>query len=128
MVKAIPTNGTEDDATIVSASFKRNAPVVVSDFVMANGIVTGYTGEGGDIVIPAEDGEGNAITAIGAEAFKNDTSITSVSFPATLTEVGESAFEGCINLTEVVIPNGVVAIAKAAFKNCSKLASMSTYD
>ena len=127
-VKAIPTNGTETDATAATAKFKRNAPVVASGFVMANGVVTGYTGEGGDIVIPSVDGEGKTITAIGEEAFKDNTTITSVSISANVTEIGKSAFEGCTGLESVTIPNGVTLIGKAAFKNCEKLASMSTFD
>ena len=127
-VKAIPTNGTENNATTATAKFKRKIPVVASGFVMANGVVTDYTGEGGDIVIPALDGDGNAITAIGEAAFKDNTTITSVSFPATVTMVGESAFEGCSGLESVEIPNGVTTIGKAAFKNCNKLESMTTFD
>lgn len=97
---------------------------VASDFVMANGVVTGYTGIGGDIVIPSVDGDGNAITAIGEAAFKNNSTITKVSISSNVTSIGESAFEGCTGLECVDIPNGVTIIGKAAFKNCGKLSSM----
>ena len=98
------------------------------DFLMSNGIITGYTGEGGAIVLPAVDSNGNTITAIGAAAFKGNTTITSVTISASITEIGESAFEGCSAIEDVTIPNSVAMIGKAAFKNCEKLASMSTFD
>ena len=127
-IKAIPTNGTESDATEATAYFKRNSPVINSEFIMSNGVVTGYTGEGGAIEIPEKDGDDNPITAIGEAAFKDNGTITSVSFPGSLITIKASAFEGCSALENVIIPNGVTTIGKAAFKNCEKLKSMSTFD
>ena len=98
-----------------------------SVFTIVNGIVTAYNGAGGAIEIPAKDGDGNAVIAIGEAAFKANTAITAVSIPASVTTVGESAFEECSALESVTIPNGVSAIGKAAFKNCEKLKSMSTF-
>ena len=125
-VTVIPTNGTENDATIVTATFMRN--ILINGFVISNGVVIDYIGSGGEIVVPDNDGEGNDITAIGDEVFKGNTTITSVTIPATITVIGESAFEGCSGLESVVIPNGVSTIGKAAFKNCEKLASMTAFD
>ena len=99
-----------------------------ADFLMSNGVITGYTGKGGAIVLPAVDSNGNTITAIGEAAFKGNTTITSVTISAGITHIGESAFEGCSAIKDVTIPNGVTMIGKAAFKYCANLASMSTYD
>jgi len=129
-VGAMPINGIADDIVWKSASFKRNAAPVVgttSDFTIVNGVVTAYNGAGGAIEIPGTDGNGNAVVAIGDEAFKANATITSVSIPASVTTVGESAFEECSSLESVMISNGVSAIGKAAFKNCEKLKSMSTF-
>ena len=118
----------KNSATITwnEAQFKWGS--IVNGFVMYNGVVTGYTGEGGAIVIPGLDGNGNDIVAIGAAAFEGNPSITSIVFPATLTEIGKSAFEGCTGIESVVIPNEVKEIGVAAFKNCEKLKSMNSFD
>ena len=96
-------------------------------FVLYKRTVISYKGMGETIDIPAKDGEGNDIIAIGPSAFKGLDTITSVSLPATLTTIGESAFEGCTGLELVKIPNCVSMIGKAAFKNCTKLNCMSTF-
>jgi len=99
----------------------------LNDFTIVNGVVTAYNGAGGAIEIPATDGAGNAVVAIGEAAFKANIAITAVSIPASVTTVGASAFEGCSALESLTIPNGVSTIGKAAFKNCKKLKSMSTF-
>lgn len=124
-VGAMPTNGKEEDIVWKIALFKREA--AEGDFVIANGVITGYKGAGGDVVIPTKDSKGNPVIAIGVSAFAGNTRITSVSIPASVTTLGVSSFEGCSNLKSVVIPNGVATMAKAAFKNCEKLVRMSTF-
>ena len=103
------------------------SPDTVGDFTVGNGTVTGYTGKGGAITIPDKDAKGNAITAIGEGAFKDNTSITSVAISAKVTVISESAFEGCTALESVTLPNGVTTIGKAAFKDCKKLTSMTPF-
>ena len=125
-INAIPTNGTESDATKKTVQFKRNT--VTGDFIMSNGVITGYIGNGGAIEIPSVDYDGNTITAIGEAAFKDNATITSVTVSAKVTVIGESAFENCMLLESVALPNGVTTIGKAAFKNCGNLATMSAFD
>ena len=103
-------------------------PEQQGDFLISNGVITGYTGKGGAIVLPSFDSKGNTITAIGVAAFKGNATITSVTLSAGITQIGESAFEGCYAIKDVTIPNGVTMIGKAAFKYCDYLATMSTYD
>lgn len=123
---AKPVNGT--DIVWAEAQFMIAVPVDNGDFEITDGVVTAYKGEGTAVEIPSVDTAGNAVTAIGASAFKGITTIVSVSIPGSVTEVGESAFEDCTGLESVTIPNGVTTIGKAAFKNCSKLGSMTTFD
>ncbi len=69
--------------------------------------VTGYTGPGGEVSIPAavtKEGKTYAVTAIGNEAFKENTAITGVTIPNSVTEIGEGAFDGCRGLTYVYVP------------------------
>jgi len=98
-----------------------------SNFTIVNGVVTAYNGAGGAVEIPAQNGDGNAVTAIGEAAFKANATITSVSIPTSVASVGASAFEECSALESVAIPNGVSVIGVAAFKNCEKLKSMSAF-
>ena len=100
---------------------------VVSDFnsTINNGevTITGYTGTGGVVEIPATIG-GVAVTQIGNEAFKNVTSITNLTLPSSVTTIGEKAFEGCTQLTSISIPNSVATIGQFAFAGCSSLTSI----
>ena len=54
--------------------------------------VTGYTGSGGDVVIPSTI-EGLTVTAIANSAFLGESSITSITVPEYVTSIGEAAFE-----------------------------------
>ena len=88
-------------------------------FKVENGVLTECTATG-DVVIP-EFFDGQFITAIGDNVFKNDTAITSITLPATITSIGNSAFEGCTGLTSIIIPFKVTTIGDSAFKGCTNL-------
>ena len=90
-----------------------------SDFVIiGNGVLTKYTGSGGDVVIP------EGVTSIGEEAFKDCKSLTGIVIPARVTSIGEEAFEYCGCLMSVTIPNGVTSIGGSAFADCKNLTSV----
>lgn len=59
------------------------------------------------------------VTLIPKDAFKNNTSLTSVSINHAT--VGESAFENCIGLNTLIAPYGIQQIQKSGFKGCSAL-------
>ena len=65
--------------------------------MITDGKVVGYNGSATEVYIPMKYtvGEGTAyVTGISSAAFKN-SSVVSVSIPATVTEIGDSAFYGC---------------------------------
>ena len=93
-------------------------------FKVENGVLTECTATG-DVVIP-EFFDGQFITGIGDNVFKDNTGITSISIPNTVTSIGNSAFEGCTSLTSIIIPSSVETIGDNAFKGCSNLAYVYT--
>lgn len=62
------------------------------------------------------------ITKIGAQVFRNITTLTNVHLPY-VTSVGESAFHGCTKLTTVNAPN-ITSTGTQAFSGCTKLSSI----
>lgn len=94
------------------------------DFTINNtGVITKYTGNGGNVVIPTSIG-GQTVTSIGAFAFQNMTNIESVTMPSSLRRIEESAFDGCINLRKVDLNQGLAYIGDKAFKNNTNLSSI----
>ena len=114
-----------------------------SDFIIENGVLTKYTGPGGDVVIP------DGVTSIGDQAFhcggltsvtipESVTSIgtlsffmnglTSVTIPEGVTSIGDRAFCCCNSLTSVTIPESVTSIGNSAFYECRRLTSVTIPD
>src|SRR5580693_353967 len=71
--------------------------------------ITGYTGSGGAVVIPAMT-NGFPVTIIGQGAFRNRSSLTSVTIPDNIISIGKIAFESCTSLTSITIPDSVTNI------------------
>ena len=70
----------------------------------------------------------NGVTSIGNWAFGGCTSLTSVTIPDSVTSIGSYAFSGCKSLTSVTIPDSVTSIGEGAFLNCSSLTSVTIPD
>ena len=88
-----------------------------------DGVLLGYYGPGGDIVIP------NTVTKIGDEAFKGNKKVTGVTIPGSVVDIGNNAFEACENLKKVAFTSPGEArnnllIRLSAFKDCTKLTNV----
>ncbi len=81
----------------------------------------------GGITIPTNITYNNVnyrVTTIGNRAFKNCTSLTSVTIPSSIKTIGALAFTGCTQLTSISIPASVTEIYGKAFSGCTQLASI----
>jgi hypothetical protein len=100
-------------------------------YTVSNGeaTITGYTGPGGAITIPATLDK-HPTVAIGKGAFNSNNGhlITSVIIPGIVNTIGDNAFYGCSSLTSITIPNSVTTIGDNAFHSCSALTSVAIPD
>ncbi len=92
-------------------------------FISYNGkyYLTGYTGSDSDITLP-EYYNGQPY-AIYSNAFRGNTTLTSVVIPAGVTAIGDYAFYGCTNLQSITVGEDVTYIGQYAFYGCTKLSS-----
>lgn len=89
--------------------------------------ITGYTGTGGVVEIPATIG-GVAVTTIGQNAFQSKTSVTSVVIPNGVTTILDAAFAGCSSMTAITLPNSLTSIGGYVFDGCSSLQGITIPD
>lgn len=89
--------------------------------------IIGYTGPGGEVVLPDRIGSA-MVTSISGNLFSWRTNVTSVTLPESLTNIGESTFYACTSLRKVTIPKGVNRIDDAAFAYCQALAAIDIPD
>ena len=66
----------------------------------------------------------NSVTSIGSWAFFGCSDLTSVTIGNSVTSIGDGAFYRCSGLTSVTIPNSVTSIGGSAFESCSGLTSV----
>ncbi len=114
--------------------------------VDAAGTLTGYSGSGGEVIIPAEidgiavreigeeafAGKGitravipEGVTAIGARAFARQDALSEIVLPGTLRSIDEGAFSGCAALASIDLPDSLESIGSGAFENCIRMESFS---
>lgn len=91
-----------DWGTITGATFTITITAPSRDFTFdaTTGTIKKYNGNDTVVVIPPTISSW-PVTKIGEDAFQDNTTITSVTIPASVTEIGANAFAGCTNLTSV---------------------------
>lgn len=89
-----------------------------SDAIIVNNkILYKYKGNvGGSYSIPS------GIVSVSTDCFRDDSSLTGVTIPSSVTTLGESVFRGT-GLTSIVIPSTVTSMGKDLFYGCSSLTS-----
>ena len=85
------------------------------NYIISNGAITitGYTGSGGDVIIPGTIG-GLPVTTIGNGAFQNNATFTSVFIPASVTSIGSGAFANCPALMAITVDPANPAYSNSA--------------
>lgn len=120
-VKAVAPAGTEFE--VDGIKYKTPSFVAKPEYKVS---VSGYTTASGAVTIPSSviyDGEAYDVKSILNKAFKNNTSITSVTLPDTINVITSNAFTGCDNLETVIAPK-VTFIADFAFSGCTSLTTV----
>ena len=86
--------------------------------------ITGYTGAGGDIIIPAVL-DGHIVNVIGDDAFGDCDSLTSVTIPEGVGSIETFAFYNCNNLASLMISSSVTNIHSTMVDYSASLTNIS---
>jgi len=81
----------------------------MSDFVIKDGVLVKYSGDGGDVTVP------DGVTEIGDSVFRFNGKLRTVTLPKSVTVIGERAFGNCMALTSVNLHDGITKIGREAF-------------
>ena len=85
------------------------------DFLVFDGVLEEYVGDGGDVVIPASLG----VKEVAAQAFQNNLDITSIVFPEGVEVIGYWSVRGCENLEQVILPYTLEELAEHCFSSAA---------
>ena len=72
----------------------------------------------GDVIVP------EGVTSLYRYIFDQNSSVTSIKLPSTLTELSDYAFRECTALTNIIFPDGITEIPLACCETCSQLESV----
>ena len=102
-------------------TYNRKYPIQLNDNNQAK--LTTYVGE---VTIPATfavDGKTYRVTSVDEMAFANNTMLTKLTLPETITVFGQGSFTNCSSMTAVNIPAAIQDIPSACFAQCKKMAA-----
>jgi hypothetical protein len=103
--------------TLLFSLFPSIASAAASDYLVDNGVLIKYTGKATNIVIP------KGVTTIAEEAFfwTNNSRITSITMPDSVTTIERRAIQCCTSLTKLTLSKNLKIIGEDAFSGCTKL-------
>ncbi len=105
-------------ALLACLSLAAPALAAEGDFTVSeSGVLTQYSGPGGEVVIP------DGVKWVGDCVFAYREDVTAVTFPDSLSGIGQAAFSDCTGLTELTLSGGVV-INDSAFSDCTGLTEL----
>lgn len=81
--------------------------------------ITGYTGSDTVLTVP-QTLDGSPVTEIAADAFAEQTKLTSVTLPDGLKKIADDAFFDCTSLETLTLPDSVTSLTGAAFSGCTQ--------
>ena len=123
IVNPNPTPAVQSQIFYTSTDGAIVTPYNTSAFVDADGnslnIVSNIYENGQGVI--TIDGE---LVSLGIEAFRECTTLATITLPDAVTWIGRDAFRGCSGLTSINIPDGVTAIGQDVFLSCSNLKSV----
>ena len=95
---------------LLSSLFSATAFAASADFEIEDGVLLRYSGRDTDVVVP------DGVTVIGASAFEGNTTVKSVTLPASVYSVSDRAFYGCSALGRVNGGTSVSGVGVFAFR------------
>ena len=114
--------------TIATLDVQQNGFYYYFDTPKEEATITGAANSlSGNLSIPSYveyQGVNYDVVAINDDAFKNNSSLTSVNIPNSVTSIGNGAFEGCSGLTALSIGENIKSIGQNVFKGCNGLTSI----
>lgn len=91
-----------------------------NNFIVQNGKVVRYTGKEREVEVPNSI-NGETITSIEKDAFKDCNFIKKIILPDTLLEIKKDAFQKCEDLKYINLPNSLKHIEERLFDECDNL-------
>lgn len=86
-----------------------------------------YIGSETTVKVPCEVG-GKLVVSIASDVFRNNTVITEIQIPVSVSKLPEGAFANCTSLKKVVLPAGLKELSNLLFKGCTALESVNIPD
>ena len=96
------------------------AETVDYTFDASSRVLTGYSGEGGDVVVPAEV-DGKPVFGVDRQLFARNEGITSVTIPEPIAVLDDAALTSMPALTTVTLPDTLQFIGSSNFMDCAAL-------
>ncbi len=94
---------------VLLSSVSFSALAAGAEFEVKDGVLVGYHGSAANVTVPSN------VVSIGANAFKGNTALKSLSIPNSVYEIGEQAFYGCSSLAAVSGGDQVSRVGDLAF-------------